>query len=178
MKNFGKLGFKNYLDSFGDPSVWNAKRLIVQVDSLMKVLEKNDKFVMGEGFETKYDMIILDESESLSANFDEKAMQKKEIEICKSFLYLLNHCGKVLMVDGDVSERTFSFTKKYSDLTYINNKSTEGNKVINLMLSEDQWKEQLRADLTKFYQEDPAFRVCTVSQSSSKTLAFYDEIKQ
>ena len=24
MRNFGKLGFKNYLDSYDDPSVWNA----------------------------------------------------------------------------------------------------------------------------------------------------------
>ncbi|MFM7980829.1 MAG: hypothetical protein ACKPKO_16080, partial [Candidatus Fonsibacter sp.] len=35
MRNFGKLGFKNYLDSHDDPSVWNSPRLIVQLDSLM-----------------------------------------------------------------------------------------------------------------------------------------------
>ena len=40
MKNFGKLGFKNYLDAFEDPSVWNSKRLIVQLDSLTQVLTK------------------------------------------------------------------------------------------------------------------------------------------
>ena len=44
-KNFGKLGFKNYLDAFEDPSVWNSKRLIVQLDSLMEALHKNDKFL-------------------------------------------------------------------------------------------------------------------------------------
>ena len=37
MKNFGKLGFKSYLDSYDDPSVWNSKRLIVQIDSLLQV---------------------------------------------------------------------------------------------------------------------------------------------
>ena len=39
MKNFGKLGFKNYLDSYDDPSVWNSKRLIVQIDSLLQAYE-------------------------------------------------------------------------------------------------------------------------------------------
>ena len=63
MKNFGKLGFKNYLDAFEDPSVWNSKRLIVQLDSLMQVLHKNDKFLIEGKFQLKYDLIILDESE-------------------------------------------------------------------------------------------------------------------
>ena len=35
MRNFGKLGFQNYLDSYDDPSVWNVPRLIVQLNSLM-----------------------------------------------------------------------------------------------------------------------------------------------
>ena len=36
-------------------------------------------------------------------------------------------------MDGDVSQRSLSFAKNYGDITYINNKNTEGNKVINLM---------------------------------------------
>jgi hypothetical protein len=169
MKNFGKLGFKNYVDSYDDPSVWNSKRLIVQRDSLMQVLHKNDGFLIESKFQLKYDMIILDESESLLAHVDEKAMEKKEIEIFRFFHTLLNHSGKMLLMDGDVNERSLSFAKNYGDISYINNKNTEGNKVINLMLSEDQWEEQLRADLDQYYKEDPQFRVCIVSQSSSKS---------
>ncbi|MFM7985384.1 MAG: hypothetical protein ACKPKO_39330, partial [Candidatus Fonsibacter sp.] len=37
MRNFCKLGFKSYLDSHDVPSVWNAPRLIVQLDSLMHI---------------------------------------------------------------------------------------------------------------------------------------------
>ena len=79
MRNFGKLGFKNYLDSQEDPEVWNAPRLIVQMDSLMHVLYKNDQFISEDAFDLRYDMIILDESESLLAHMDEKTMEKKEI---------------------------------------------------------------------------------------------------
>ena len=123
-------------------------------------------------------MIILDESESLLAHLDEKTMEKKEIEIFSFFHTLLNHSGKMLLMDGDVSERSLSFAKNYGDITYINNKNTEGNKVINLMLSEDQWDEQLRADLDQYYKEDPQFRVCIVSQSSSKVDALYDRLRE
>ena len=79
----------------------------------------------------------------------------------------------MLMMDGDMSNRSLSFAKDYGDLTYIKNKNIEGNKVINLILNEDQWEETLRADLKRFYEEDPKFRVCIVSQSSSKVDALF-----
>ncbi len=68
--------------------------------------------------------------------------------------------------------------KNYGDLTHIKNNNIQGNRAINLMLNEDQWEEQLRADLDQFYKEDPEFRVCIVSQSSSKVNALYDRIKE
>ena len=124
MRNFGKLGFKNYLDSQEDPEVWNAPRLIVQMDSLMHVLYKNDQFISEDAFDLRYDMIILDESESLLAHMDEKTMEKKEIEIFSFFNKLLEHSGKLLFMDGDISGRTLSFAKSYGEMTYINNINT------------------------------------------------------
>ncbi len=123
-------------------------------------------------------MIILDESESLLAHIDEKTMERKEIEIFSFFNSLLNHSGEILMTDGDVSEWTFSFAKNYGDMTYIKNKAIQGNRVINLILNEDQWEEQLRADLDQFYEKDPKFRVCVASQSSSKFLALFDRLRE
>ena len=81
-------------------------------------------------------------------------------------------------MDGDVSERSLSFAKNYGDLTYIKNKNIQGNRVINLFLNEEQFEDQLREDLNKFYKEDPKFRVCIVSQSSSKVNVLYDQIKE
>ncbi len=47
------------------------------------------------------------------------------------------------MMDGDVSKRSLSSAKNYGDMTYIKNKNIEGNKVISLILREDQWEENL-----------------------------------
>ena len=41
MNNFNRLGFENYLDSYDDPTVWESKRLIVQRDSLMKLVYRS-----------------------------------------------------------------------------------------------------------------------------------------
>ncbi|MFM7985247.1 MAG: hypothetical protein ACKPKO_38605, partial [Candidatus Fonsibacter sp.] len=81
MRNFGKLGFNNYFDSHDDPSVWNAPRLIVQLDSFMHIFTRSDDVLNGDGFNLRYDMIILDESEILLAHFDEQTMSGKEIGI-------------------------------------------------------------------------------------------------
>ncbi|MFM7987965.1 MAG: hypothetical protein ACKPKO_52495 [Candidatus Fonsibacter sp.] len=91
MRNFGKLGFKNYLDSHDDPSVWNAPRLIVQLDSLMNIFTRRDDVLNGEGFQLQYDTIILDESESLLAHFDGETMSGKEIGVWNFFDELLKH---------------------------------------------------------------------------------------
>ena len=165
------------MDSYDDPSVWNSKRLIVQIDSLLQVLNKNDGFITDGRFKP-YDMIILDESESLLDHIDGKTMEKKELDIFNFFDAILRQCKKVLFMDGDVSERSLSFAKNYGDLTYIKNKNIQGNRVINLFLNEEQFEDQLREDLNKFYKEDPKFRVCIVSQSSSKVNVLYDQIKE
>ena len=44
-------------------------------------------------------------------------------------------------MDGDLSQRSLTFAKYYGDITYIKNKNVDGNKVMNLIQDEDQWKE-------------------------------------
>ena len=70
------------------------------------------------------------------------------------------------------------FRQKNGEVTYIKNKNVQGNRVINLILNEEQFEDQLREDLTNYYREDPKSRVCVVSQSSSKCLALRDKIKE
>ena len=39
--------FTNYPDSYDDPLVWNAPRLIIQLESLMNIFERNDDVLNG-----------------------------------------------------------------------------------------------------------------------------------
>ena len=81
MRIFGKLQVKNYLDACNDPSIWDAPRLNIHIDSLMNILLNDASFINGDEFDLRYDMIVLDEIESVMNNFDEGAMTHKEIEI-------------------------------------------------------------------------------------------------
>ena len=71
-------------------------RLIVQIDSLMQVLNKKGKYLIEGKFQLKHDMLILDESESLLAHIDEKTMERKEIDIFNFFNTLLTTARKYL----------------------------------------------------------------------------------
>ena len=177
MRNFGKLGFKNYLDSYDDPTVWQSNKLIVQLDSLMKILTCNQTVMNGKGFRLDYDCIVLDESESLLSHFDEGTMERKEIDIWYFFDELLKHSKKIVLMDGDVSERTLSFASSYGDTVYVNNVNHEGNKTFNLVCDKVKWEAQLHKDLERFYKEDKGFRVCIASQSSNQALGLEDGLK-
>ena len=87
------------MDYYDDPSVWNAPRLIVQLDSLMQMFERSDNGLSGPSFQLKYDMIILDESESLLSHFDEQMIARKKISIWHFLDELMKHSGTMTTSD-------------------------------------------------------------------------------
>ena len=84
----------------------------------------------------------------------------------------------MLLMDVDISDISLSFDSAYGKITYINNHNTGAPGSINLRLDEGQWNAQLDADLAKFHEQDPRFRVCIVSQSSTKVVALESELKE
>ncbi|MFM7989705.1 MAG: hypothetical protein ACKPKO_61370, partial [Candidatus Fonsibacter sp.] len=99
-----------------------------------------------------------------------------ELSVPLFFDELLTHSGNMLLMDGDISVRLLSFASAYGEITYINNKNTRAPRTINLMRDEQEWNTQLDADLAKYYAEDPQFRVCIVSQSSTKVVVLESEL--
>ena len=177
MRNFKRLGFQNYLDSHENPRVWESPRLIVQIDSLLNLVYRNGDVLNGDTFDLKYDAIVLDESESLLCHFDEATMENKEIGIWQFFDQILKHSKKLVLMDGDVSERTLGFASSYGSMTYVNNKNNETSKSMNIICDRTKWEATLHKDLETFQQEDPNFRVCIVSQSSTQALSLEEDLR-
>ena len=55
--------------------------MIVQIDSLMNLVYRNGDVISGEAFELSYDIIVVDEYESLLNHCNEKTMEKKDLEL-------------------------------------------------------------------------------------------------
>ena len=81
-------------------------------------------------------------------------------------------------MDGDISNGSLSFASACGDMTYINNKNTGPARTIVLLLNKETWEAQLGADLTRYYDKDPRFRLCIVSQSATKLVALAFELTE
>ena len=91
---------------------------------------------------------------------------------------MLEHSGKLLFMDGDISGRTLSFAKSYGEMTYINNINTGAKKVFNLILDEARWERGLHEDLQRFHAEDPNFKVVIVCQGSNKAMHLMGDLRE
>jgi hypothetical protein len=165
-RNFKKLGFKNYLDG----NAWGADKLIVQYDSLLKIMNTEETWLTG-AFKGKYDMIVLDEVESLLMHMDGETMKAKEIQTFNFFDALLKLAGKVVCLDGDMSNRALTFLAGYGPYRYIKNNFQDTSKNIRIVLDEAKWNETVRKDIARFYTEDRNFKICICCQAASRVEA-------
>jgi hypothetical protein len=90
--------------------------LIIQVESLLKL-----RNVFDDDIVPSYDLIILDEIESVLNQFSSTTFKNTSRE---TFLFLdqiLKHSGKIISLDGDLDERAFHFLKDYGKQLNIHN---------------------------------------------------------
>jgi hypothetical protein len=169
-KNFGSLGFRNYLGAPDDPEVWTAPRLIVQLDSLMNVMLRSDDYLLTGAFDAKYDLIVLDESESLLAHLDEGTMEGKAIETFDFLDELLRLSSRAICLDGDMSDRTLSFLGSFpgAAVRYVRNVAKAEGKSIRVMREQEEFRLKIAEDVVKFLAEDPSFRICIACQGAGQ----------
>ena len=74
----------------------------------------------GDEFDLRYDMIVLDESESLMNHFDEGTMNHKEIDIGFFFTQFIKYTPKMVLMDGDISQRSLRFAASFGKMIYVN----------------------------------------------------------
>jgi hypothetical protein len=93
----------------------NSDRLIIQLDSLYKLNESLNIITQTDGIK-KYDLIILDEIEGL---LNHLSFDKIDQYLIHNILTrLINKSNKVLLLDGDMSDRTYDFVNDITPENY------------------------------------------------------------
>ena len=114
-----KHGFKLYSD-INDHFI-HSKRIICQIDSLLRIQVKD------------FDLIIIDECESLARYMGSShfTKNKKSRRIVTEFEDLVENCGKLIIMDADLSDRCLNYytnilssTINKSNIHVIRNKYT------------------------------------------------------
>jgi hypothetical protein len=148
--HFKELGFQHYLDGKLD-----SDRLIIQVESLMKIrkFELLD-WIDNECFQEthKYDLIMLDEVESLLRQFNSPSTFSKDANTRDTFEYLeelVKKSNKVISLDGDLNNRSYQFIKQFGEGIYLENLTTKNNKVITVTEDAVSYKKKICSALRK-----------------------------
>lgn len=160
-ERFSKYGFVNYLDDKDNFMFKN--KIIVQLESLSQ-LEKNFKIL-------PYDLIVLDEIESILYHFDSSTIAHKSSStfdllhmLCKSTK------TKIIGLDADLNLRTLEYAKDICpNYKLIINTFKKSDIVLNMTDNKDWWISEIKKAV------DAGLKCCIIGLST-KLLYQIDEL--
>jgi len=163
---FKKFKFCSYMNGSYD-----ANRLICQIESLHRITESSDPYYYEPSDETKkFDLIILDETESLVNHFMSPTIKNKQ-ETFELMQRLLKGANKILCLDGDFHNRSYDFINTLGKNIIIHNNIVKDIKRYTFVSEYQKFKDSVDTDLSG------GKNVCLVTMSSNQGLWFYNKYK-
>ena len=181
--NFSEQGVESYLNK-----IFNADKLICQIESLQKIYVKclfvgeekhvipgqevPDDYMFVDDFDEvpSYDLVILDEVESILNHFRSSTIIDKEgtFELMRSIIY---NSKKVLALDGDFHNRSFCYLKSFGEITVLENQVKKNKRHFIFTNNRNDFDIQIDNDLQS------KKNVVIVSMSSKIATHFADKYK-
>ena len=184
--NFHELGFKSYLDDKGSGKVLSSDRLICQIESLKKIpgdVSKVEGILVNHP--PKYDLVILDESESTLFHFLSPTIKEPRATF-NLFLDIINKSKKVIAMDGDFFNRSYDFLKEVGK--YITPPSMHDELDKSLLVIENTYKyegvDMLFTDSAEYFYKkieqevDEGKNVAICSMSSKVAEEYYERLSK
>jgi hypothetical protein len=98
------LGFKVYLGDQGDLA--HHPRVICQLDSVLKLCQRSER---GGLLTPSFDLLVLDESESLLAHCTSSTLGSKQPLMFKAFCAIIKAAKRVMLLDAFMGAETRAF---------------------------------------------------------------------
>ena len=135
---FKELGFYNYMD--GIVNLRHYDKLVLQIDSI--------KHLLIDNIFVTFDIIILDEIESLLSHFSSITLGNNRLIICKIFEILIKKAKWILAMDADFNERSYYFLLNIKEKPkIIHNEYKSVNRKYILSTNYEMRKHQLLEDI-------------------------------
>lgn len=167
MNSFSKLGFQDYRDAICN----KTDKLIIQLESINKI--KPSFMFVDEEFEIpSYDLVIIDEVESILQQFNSdtfKGDSKNSFEFIDA---IIKNSNKLITLDGDLSFRGFNYIKYFGDSINIINPVKKNLRTFTIIDDKDIFLEEIKQSLNNNK------KIVIVSQSSEQCYHTFNLIKQ
>lgn len=167
MASFGDLGFVDYRNA----DCKKADKLIIQLESILKIKPSDFMFVDDEYELPKYDLVIMDEIESLLFHFESQTTFKGESKNIFEFIQaIITNSTKLIGLDGDLSFRGFNYIKQYGDSINIINPIKKNKRHFTIIDSQNDFYRQINNRI-KFNK-----KIVIVSQTSTQCYDIFNYI--
>jgi len=156
---FKEFGFVNYMG--GTKSLYDKDKVIVQIDSLMRI-SNSDDFEGTIQFH-KYDLVIIDEVEGALGHYSSPYLKNPNLpveELFDNMFNLLKRAKKVLLLDADLGIRAKLLIEELGNAVVVNNNYEPVKKTFNIIDENESFKNYFLKDITS------GSKVCVVSMSS------------
>lgn len=104
------FGLENYCDVTG--SLHDCTRVAMQIESLERLGIPDEREPLKMRFRGAWDIIVLDEVESLLQHFSSSTMKDRMNTVWQIFASLVRLCNTLIVCDADIGERTLQFLRK------------------------------------------------------------------
>lgn len=142
-EKFGEeYGFKNYQEGHFD-----ADRLIIQLESTLKLNSIMD-FTEDEFTEyPSYDLVIIDEIESILSQFNSPTFNGSSKEVFEFIINVIYNSNKLLVLDGDISNRTYNYIESFGKSINIVNDIKINKRNFIVLEERDAFRDKILNDL-------------------------------
>jgi hypothetical protein len=176
MRKFKKeFNIECYLENDKCIEIHDKPRIIISPESMFKIYS-NDKFL-------KYDLVIIDESESVISQFHSTTIKSDKItNFYEIYDKILNPADKIICMDSDLDTKTITMIKDYSHTVLHNTYHDRENKkkfmIIDNTLKKGRCKNNEVYFMKKIYEKiyDDK-KICIVTMSAGKGQILRDTLK-
>jgi len=160
--NFEELGFESYMDG-----KYHADRLIVQVESLMKLNKAQEYLDQDTVTVPSYDLVIIDEVESILCQFNSNSTFKGlTSEIFEYLEEIIHNSKKLITLDGDMTNRTYHYINSFGKSLNIVNTIKFNPKDFNLL--DD--NEAFHSEIFKALDNEKKIVIVSMSKKEAESL--------
>ena len=141
----------------------SSDKLIIQLESLLKLDDNLNLFIDDNIAEfPSYDLIIMDEIESILNQFNSPTMKGQAFKIWKYLVNIIHNSNKLIVLDGDISSRTHQFIKQFETSTNLYNNFKANKKNITIIKNKKGFLNDIYENL------DNDKKIVIVSQGSNE----------
>lgn len=152
--NFGDLGFESYQNR-----KYDSDRLVCQLESLLNI---DPDYFEDESIVPSYDLIVIDEIESILAHFSSDTFKGRSRIIFEYLEQLCKASKKIVALDGDLDNRSYAFLQQFESSIHLKNNYLNREKELKIVEDELLFSQSIISEL------DLNHRIVICSMSSEE----------